>query len=77
VNKIFVGCTGIISSVILYGCVHLSNSIYLVNLNGWSDPPGRYMTALTKTYGIIPFIISLIIFTYSLYLIYNNYKENR
>lgn len=59
-RKIIIGSVFIISAVILYSFVHLSASIYLPNITGWSTPPGRFGTALSETGGVLPASLSIV-----------------
>ncbi len=74
--KRFIGALSILTGTILYGFVHLSVSIYLPNLHGWSDPPGKIITVLNTTGGTLPAIISIMLFFFGIVLLYIDYKEN-
>ncbi len=75
-KKLIIGCTLMLSAVILYSSIHLSAVIYMPSINGWGTPPGRFGTALIETEGIVPTYISMIMGTMgSLIIAYEFYKE--
>jgi hypothetical protein len=74
-KKVIAGGFILLSGIILYIGIHISASLFLPILNGWSTPPGRFGTALRESGGftvnifaIILCVLGLLIIIYECYL---------
>jgi hypothetical protein len=73
--RVIAGGFILLSGIVLYLGIHISASLIMPNINGWSTPPGRFGTALRETggyaaniFGIILCILGLFIIIYECYL---------
>ena len=51
-----------ISGILLFGLMHLAIALFIPNLSGWSDLPGKLVTVLNEIIGWIPYTLSIILF---------------
>ena len=51
-----------ISGILLFGLMHLAIALFIPNLSGWSDPPGKLVTVLNEIIGWVPYTLSIILF---------------
>lgn len=51
-----------ISGIMLFGLMHLAIALFIPNLSGWSDPPGKLATVLNEIIGWFPYTLSIILF---------------
>ena len=51
-----------ISGIILFGLMHLAIALFIPNLSGWSDLPGKLVTVLNEIIGWVPYTLSIILF---------------
>lgn len=77
-KKIIIGCcltmVGAFSNIALL----ISISFHVNKLGGWSDPPGKFMTAIEGTGAsvlIFPMIIATILLGVGLYLLLEDYLK--
>ncbi|HEY2491327.1 MAG TPA: hypothetical protein VGI33_00085 [Paenibacillus sp.] len=87
-KKIVAGGFMMIAGIILYIGFHIPAAINTFEITGWSNPPGRYGTALLETGGRIPMILGIILgiagllillwgtFSQELATLAHNIKEN-
>lgn len=50
-----------ISGIILFGLMQLAIALFIPNLSGWSDPPGKLATVLNEIIGWVPYTLSIIL----------------
>ncbi|MBO8138851.1 MAG: hypothetical protein H0Z40_12165 [Desulfotomaculum sp.] len=74
--KVIIGAACIIAGAVLYGFVHLATVNYLPNLHGWSNPPGKFLTALSKTWGTSPAVMGIALMFLGLAIFYNEYRKS-
>jgi hypothetical protein len=74
-KRVIAGGFILLSGIILYLGMHISASLFMPNINGWSTPPGRFGTALSESGGdsasvfaIILCILGFFIIIYESYL---------
>jgi hypothetical protein len=60
-KRVIAGGFILLSGVILFLGMHISASIFMPNINGWSTPPGRFGTALRESGGYIANIFAIIL----------------
>ena len=48
--------------IMLFGLMHLAIALFVPNLSGWSDPPGKLATVLNETIGWVPYTLSIVLF---------------
>jgi hypothetical protein len=60
-KRVIAGGFIFISGIILYLGIHISASLFMTNVNGWSTPPGRFGTALRESGGYTANIFALIL----------------
>ncbi|MGF7045573.1 hypothetical protein J2T13_000033 [Paenibacillus sp. DS2015] len=60
-KKIVAGGFMMIAGVILYIGYHIPAAMNTFEITGWSNPPGRYGTALLETGGRFPMILGIIV----------------
>ena len=51
-----------ISGILLFGLMHLAIALFIPNLSGWSDLPGKLVTVLNEIIGWVPYTLSIILF---------------
>jgi hypothetical protein len=51
----------LLSGIILYLGMHISASLFMPNINGWSTPPGRFGTALSESGGHTATIFAILL----------------
>ncbi|WP_088102863.1 hypothetical protein [Halalkalibacter urbisdiaboli] len=49
-----------LSGTVLLGLMHVAIALFIPNLRGWSDPPGKLATVLTEIIGWGPYVLSII-----------------
>ncbi|GKV69447.1 hypothetical protein NCCP2716_19450 [Sporosarcina sp. NCCP-2716] len=59
-----------ISGTLLYGIVHLAIANYIPNMQGWSDPPGKFQQARNEIGVNIPYFLSIIIMVLGLIILF-------
>lgn len=57
--------------------IYLGTAIYLPNMRGWSDPPGKFMSALIDTGGVTFGIVGLVVIGAGLLILYNEYCDSK
>ncbi|MDQ0112588.1 hypothetical protein [Paenibacillus harenae] len=60
-KRVIAGGFILLSGIILYLGMHISASIFIPNINGWSTPPGRFGTALRESGGYMANIFAIIL----------------
>lgn len=66
------GCILFISGTLLLGLMHVAIALFIPNLRGWSDPPGKLATVLNEIIGWGPYVLSIIFISIgALILIYD------
>lgn len=76
-KKIIFGGILILASVILFGIIQIPTSKYCLTLGGWTNPPGKYMTALQDTGNTFLFYLSLALLILGILLgIYGCFKKS-
>jgi hypothetical protein len=60
-KNIVAGGIFLISGIFLFIGVHIPLAIHMKEISGWSDPPGRYGTALIETGGNTPLMLSVLL----------------
>lgn len=58
-----------ILGIMLFGLMHLSIALYIPNLSGWSDPPGKLAIVLNEIIGWLPYTLSIILFSIGAFII--------
>jgi vacuolar-type H+-ATPase subunit I/STV1 len=58
-----------ISGIMLFGLMHLAIALFVPNLSGWSDPPGKLVIVLNEIIGWVPYILSIILFIIGAWII--------
>lgn len=58
-----------ISGIMLFGLMHLSIALFIPNLSGWSDPPGKLAIVLNEIIGWVPYTLSIILFIIGAFII--------
>ncbi|MEO2076578.1 MAG: hypothetical protein ABGX20_14505 [Bacillus sp. (in: firmicutes)] len=48
------------SGTVLFGLMHLAIALYIPNLDGWSDPPGKFETVLNNIMAWVTYTLSLL-----------------
>ncbi|KAB2334443.1 hypothetical protein F7731_14610 [Cytobacillus depressus] len=67
-----------ISGIFLFGLMHLAIALFIPNLTGWSDPPGKLTTVLNEIIGWVPYTLSIILFSIgALILIYDLWQTRQ
>ena len=61
-KKLISGISLIFFSIILFGIIYFPSSAYMVKLGAWNTPPGKFMTSLLETGGLMPFITAVCLF---------------
>ncbi len=61
-KKIISGISLIFFSIILFGISYFPSSDYIVKLGSWTIPPGKFMSAVIATGGLMPFITAICLF---------------
>ena len=51
-----------ISGIMLFCLMHLAIALFIPNLSGWSNPPGKLATVLNEIIGWVPYTLSIILF---------------
>ena len=76
-KRVIAGGFFLFSGIILYLGIHLSASIFMPNLSGWSTPPGRFGSALRETGGNIATVFAIILCVLGFFiLIYECYLKD-
>ncbi|OBZ16491.1 hypothetical protein [Bacillus sp. FJAT-26390] len=57
---IIMSSTFLLSGTLLFGMVYLAIANYAPQMNGWSDPPGKFSMAMDATMVRVPFTLSII-----------------
>ncbi len=66
----FIGGILLIAGTLLYGIVHLTIANYIPNMQGWSDPPGKFEQARNEIGVNIPYFLSIIFMVLGLILLF-------
>ncbi|UUV23085.1 MULTISPECIES: hypothetical protein [Lysinibacillus] len=67
-----------ISGIFLFGLMHLAIALFIPNLTGWGDPPGKLVTVLNEIIGWVPYTLSIILFSIgALIIIYDLWQTNQ
>lgn len=61
-KKLIAGICFIFSGIILFGITYIPSSKYMINLGQWGTPPGKFMTSVIETGGLLPFITGILLF---------------
>ena len=61
-KKLISGISLMFFCIILFGIIYFPCSDYMVKLGAWNTPPGKLMTTLLETGGLMPFIIAVCLF---------------
>lgn len=59
-NKLVIGSLLFLSGTILLGLMHVAIALYIPDLTGWSDPPGKIPTVLNEISGWFPYVLSIV-----------------
>ena len=51
-----------ISGILLFDLMHLAIALFIPNLLGWSDLPGKLVKVLNEIIGWVPYTLSIILF---------------
>ncbi|MDF1510125.1 hypothetical protein PZE06_18480 [Robertmurraya sp. DFI.2.37] len=66
------------TGIILFGIMHLAIALYIPNLSGWSDPPGKLAIVLGEIIGWVPYTLSIILLiTGSLIIVCEQYQNSQ
>lgn len=68
-KKIISGISLIFFGIILFGIVYFPSSNYMIKLGQWSFPPGKFMTSVIETGGLIPLILGICLFLIGIVLL--------
>ncbi|WP_205620151.1 hypothetical protein [Cohnella thermotolerans] len=63
------GSALLISGSLLLGFVMLAVANYVPAMTGWSDPPGKFSTALSAVMARAPFIVAIVLMAIGLLLL--------
>ncbi|MBG9456502.1 hypothetical protein ABE61_21425 [Lysinibacillus sphaericus] len=67
-----------ISGIFLFGLMHLAIALFIPNLTGWGDPPGKLATVLNEIIGWVPYTLSILLFSIgALILIYDLWQTRQ
>lgn len=67
-----------ISGIFLFGLMHLAIALFIPNLMGWGDPPGKLVTVLNEIIGWVPYTLSIILFSIgALIIIYDLWQTKQ
>ncbi|MBX8943233.1 MULTISPECIES: hypothetical protein [Lysinibacillus] len=67
-----------ISGIFLFGLMHLAIALFIPNLTGWGDPPGKLVTVLNEIIGWVPYTLSIILFSIgALIIIYDLWQTKQ
>lgn len=58
-NKLISGISLMSFGIILFCIVYIQSSNLYVKLGSWNTPPGKYLTSIIETGGLLPFILGL------------------
>lgn len=67
--KLFIGALLFLSGIILFGMMHLAIAIYIPQMLNWSDPPGKFISALNGISGWVPYLLSIVLMVIGLIMI--------
>jgi hypothetical protein len=57
---VIMGSTFLLSGTLLFGMVYLAIANYVPQMNGWSDPPGKFALAMDAIMVRTPFTLSIL-----------------
>lgn len=57
------------SGIVLFGFMHLAIALYIPNLGGWSDPPGKFETVLNDIMGWVPYTLSILFILIGVFIV--------
>lgn len=67
-----------ISGIFLFGLMHVAIALFIPNLTGWGDPPGKLATVLNEIIGWVPYTLSILLFSIgALILIYDLWQTRQ
>jgi len=69
-KKIISGISLMLIGIILFGIIYLPSSNYMVKLGQWNTPPGKFMTSVIETGGLIPLILGVCLFFIGIILLF-------
>ncbi len=58
-NKLLSGISLMFFGIILFCIAHIQSSHLYIKLGSWNTPPGKYLTSVIETGGLLPFISGL------------------
>jgi hypothetical protein len=59
----------LIGGIVLFIGIHIPAALHMKEITGWSDPPGRYGTAIIETGGNTPLTLSILLCIFGLLLL--------
>lgn len=66
------------SGTVLFGLMHLAIALFIPNLTGWSDPPGKLTVVLNEIIGWVPYILSILFISVgAIILIYDLWQTSQ
>lgn len=75
-KKLLSGISLIFSGIILFGIAYIPSSNYLIKLGEWSTPPGKLITAIMGTGGLLPFVTSICLFIFGIiFLLWGTFEK--
>jgi hypothetical protein len=66
-----------ISGTVLFGIMHLAIALFIPNLGGWSDPPGKFVVVLNEIMGWVPYVLSIMFMLIGGFILIYDLWENR
>lgn len=73
--KVLIGSVFMLSGIILSGFTLLTAVTYMPQLQGWSSPPGKFMTGLSNCGATFPFVLSILLTALGMILLCKEYLD--
>lgn len=61
-KKLLSGISLMLFGIILFCVTYIPSSNYMIKLGQWTSPPGKFITAVIETGGLMPFITGICLF---------------
>lgn len=61
-KKLLSGISLMFFGIVLFGIIYTPISNYMIHLGQWTNPPGKFITSVIETGGLLPFTTSICLF---------------
>ncbi|SFJ29099.1 hypothetical protein SAMN04487936_101550 [Halobacillus dabanensis] len=69
-KKDWMGIIFFLGGILLYGLTVVGVAVYMPQMTGWSDPPGKYWAAIQEMRAMFPLVLSWILILLGLILLF-------